>query len=143
MKTERILTDPILFSLHNLLKKEERILFAFIYGSYASKENTNLSDIDIAVFITDINITKNTTYYILTLECKLESNFSNIKIDVRLLNNAPLITKGTILETGILLFTHNNILLQDFIEETLREYLDYKPIYNNLVNEQYNLHINA
>ncbi|MHA1380841.1 MAG: nucleotidyltransferase domain-containing protein [Candidatus Helarchaeota archaeon] len=114
----------LLKKLEDLLKYKKDIIFAFLHGSF--NLNHPFHDIDIAIFIenSETNV-KEFIDYEIQLSIELESKVK-FPIDIKLLNFAPLsfryqITKGT------LLHCKNREILYNFVENTWKNYLDFKP----------------
>ncbi len=109
-----------------LLIKYEFIEFALIFGSYAEETQSNLSDIDVAVYLsTDVDL--------LTVG-KIISELEKViscKIDFVILNNLysknPLFS-FEIINKSKLLFVRNSDLLVDYKTRTQLEYFDTEKL---------------
>ena len=107
------------------LIKQERVKLAYLFGSVAEGKEGKLSDVDLAVFL-DESLNKKE---ILNLQLKVISELTSIlktdRIDLIVMNNAPLLLKYNIIK-------HGKILKQDIktkirVEsEILSNYLDMK-----------------
>jgi len=107
------------------LSKQERVKLAYLFGSVAEGKEGKLSDVDLAVFL-DESLSKKE---ILNLQLKVISELTSIlktdKVDLTVMNNAPLLLKYNIIK-------HGKILKQDIeikirVEsEILSDYLDMK-----------------
>lgn len=108
--------------IKDYLFKREEIVFAYIFGSYISGKKFN--DIDIAVYLKDENIDQ--IDYEISLSIQLEK-IVKYKIDVKVINFLPLSLKYHITK-GILLFTKDEILYENFVCSVWKEYMDFKYI---------------
>jgi len=113
---------------HYFTKKEE-ILFAFLFGSIANDKTTGISDIDIAVMLNESKIdkTKNPYGYKAELLAKLISVLSFDDIDLIILNDAPLLLKHRIVQSGREIYTKDEKLSAEFCVKVMEQFLDLKP----------------
>ncbi|MDX9923860.1 MAG: nucleotidyltransferase domain-containing protein [Ignavibacteriaceae bacterium] len=122
-----------------ILRKDENILFAYLFGSYVRDEVWFGSDLDIAIYfrsepeLLDIGGICN------DLEEAL-----NVKIDLAMLNHLP--DKHpelgfNIINEGILLFTKEESTLRNYKHKVLLHYLDVKPLLD-IVNRKFNERLN-
>lgn len=110
----------------SFLEQDNRVLFAYIHGSFLDGGEYN--DIDIAVMLTDerhIMQTELDMESSMALECSLPA-----QPDVRALNRAPVQFRYAVLARGELLFTRSDDVLSDFKEQTFRSYLDNQYLYS-------------
>jgi uncharacterized protein len=129
--TEEVKID-LINRIRNQLKTDQRILFAFIHGSFLEAD-IGFSDIDVAVFIDHEHYTDDSLELCLTLSVEITSLVHN-RVDVHSLNTSSAgfryeVTKGE------LLFAKNEEVCFDFIEKTWLEYFDLKYIYENNLND--------
>jgi predicted nucleotidyltransferase len=114
----------IIKKIEQLLAKEKKVVFAYLFGSLASGKTNKESDIDVAVF----------------LDCKKEYFFKerinlinhlskNLekKTDVIILNRATPFLKFVVLQEGILILDKDESKRIDFDLKSTNEYFDYKP----------------
>ena len=107
------------------LSKQEHVKLAYLFGSVAEGKEGKLSDVDLAVFL-DESLSKKEIF---NLQLKLISELTSVlkidKVDLTVMNNAPLLLKYNIIK-------HGKILKQDIeikirVEsEILSDYLDMK-----------------
>jgi len=102
--------------------ERDGVLFAYIHGSYASGEETVLSDLDIAVFTEDNLGLKQRARLSRDLSRELEA-----EADISLLNNASTAFRHQVLKKGKLIYSRDDITRRRFEEEVYRKYLDIKP----------------
>ena len=111
--------------LNGVCKKYSEIAFAYLFGSYATDEQTETSDIDIAVYLnnkSDFNFNKLLLFH---GDCcrALKRN----DIDVLVLNTTKnLILLNDILTTGKIIYNSNQKLLDDFALRTSHAVHDFK-----------------
>jgi len=117
--------NEIINKIKNALLKEEKIIFAYIYGSILEGEIFN--DIDIAVylnekFVEEIDIID----FEISLGLKI-GKIVNSNIDIKILNSAPISFKYQV-SCGILLFSHDELKRENFLCQTWSEYFDFLPV---------------
>jgi len=114
------------------LQRDERIIFAYIYGSFVDPEMPFFRDIDIGVYV-DENITKKEFLdYSINLSLELESSQKKYPVDVVILNNAPLNLAFKITQ-GELLFIRNDNLWTDFVTKTWSMHHDHAITSRNVL----------
>ena len=123
---------------------------AYVYGSVARGTPIPTSDIDIALITQPLTLSP---YERLTLELDIQADIEDAaredtgvapahvefsraetvertplpSIDVRIINEAPLLVRGHILQEGILVYEGDHQARVDFEVATLRRYFDYAP----------------
>ncbi len=111
-----------------ILEKDERIVLAFLFGSYALGKATSLSDVDIALLLS--SETPRDDY----LHCQLQ--YSNLvskmlhdnRVDVVILNVAsPLLAHEAI--KGRVLFERSQEARVKYVVDVQRRFLDLKSFY--------------
>jgi len=111
-----------------------RVSLAYLFGSMASGRETPLSDIDIAV-LTEQDFSPHER---LRLELKLEIELAELcdgEFDVRIINDAPLAVRGTVVQTGLLLYVRNDADRVEFETNVRSRYFDFLPFlrrYDNI-----------
>ncbi|MBM4053498.1 MAG: nucleotidyltransferase domain-containing protein [Planctomycetes bacterium] len=124
IKVDTIREDihKLLPEIRSYLESNPKILFAYLFGSLAQRKQTPLSDVDIAVYLSDTSSLP---------EDKLEivGHFINIletdEIDLVILNTAPLPLAARIIENKIILADKQPFLRHNFESLTLRKYFDF------------------
>lgn len=117
--------DRIISLISYKLSNDERVLFAYIYGSFVC--GTFFRDIDIFVYIRKDEDTFVTQSSIRDNICEavIDAGFHNIGIDdfdVRVINDAPYDFVIDILDKGMLLVDKNRELRTDYIEKISDQY---------------------
>jgi predicted nucleotidyltransferase len=129
--------NQIIVVLNTYFDRRTDVKFAYLFGSFGTQYQNKFSDLDIAVYVNEL---KNGFEY-RNLEFKMEAELSqmlnDLKIDIRILNDAPLINVGKILTEGKLIFVSDQKFFDDYYELTLLKYLDYQIIYQPLLNYHY------
>lgn len=118
--------------IKKLLFSEKEIVFAYIFGSFLS--SPTFRDIDVGVYFKDI-----AKENVLDKELEIAKKISKTcglpidYIDVKILNFAPSHFLNSIFKNGILVFSKNEKLLSNIIEETslntvANEYFAYQSL---------------
>lgn len=105
--------------IKSILEGNGEILFAYIYGSFACQ--STFRDIDVALFIEEIEKEKITDYIIMT-SIELEK-VVGFPIDVRCLNHAPIDFQYNVVSGKVLLSRSEEVRVS-FVERVVSRYLD-------------------
>jgi hypothetical protein len=118
--------------LRQCLKKEERILFAYLHGSF--DEGKPFRDIDIAIFVLESQIQKEKALdFEISLSMKLEEMIK-MPVDVKIINYAPLAFQYHS-TAGTLLTCKEDDLRVDFLTKMRSLYIDFKPCSGRFLRE--------
>ena len=108
------------------IKRQERVRVAYLFGSYAKGKLGPLSDLDIAVLL-DGCLDKRESF---DLRLRLINGISSIlktdKLDVVVMNNAPLLLNYNIISEGRVLDSKDELERVMFETRILSRYLDRK-----------------
>ena len=105
-----------------LLAREE-ILFAYIHGSFLSL--SDFRDIDVALFINPEEVSSEQSFdYSFRLSVEL-SHLTAQDIDIQIVNYAPLGFRHSVCKNGRLLFSRDETLRTDLMEETSLDYIAF------------------
>ena len=112
--------------LKDVIVKDEKVLFVYVYGSYARDSIDFESDVDIAVYLKSSDVKE----YIkkeeeLTIE--LITKIHVDRIDLRILNVLPLLLQYNILKDGILIFVRDDRERVDFETKVMHRFFELKP----------------
>jgi predicted nucleotidyltransferase len=112
--------------LKKVMEKDEKVLFAYVYGSYARDSIDFDSDIDVAVYLKSSDVKG----YIgkeeeLTIE--LVTKIHMDRIDLRILNVLPLLLQYNILKDGIPIFVRDDKERVDFETRVMNRFFELKP----------------
>lgn len=107
-----------------ILSNQERVKLAYLFGSVAEGKEGKLSDVDLAVLL-DESLNKKEIF---NLQLKLISELTNIlktdKVDLVIMNDAPLSLNYEIIKANHPLLARDEGKKVDFEHEILSRYLD-------------------
>jgi predicted nucleotidyltransferase len=112
--------------LKKVMEKDQEVLFAYLYGSYANNSIDIKSDIDVAVYLEPSNIKE----YIKKeeeLTISVVTQIHQDKIDLRILNVLPLLLQYNILKDGIRIFVRDERERVDFETRVMNRFFELKP----------------
>lgn len=123
-------TAAIIEHLKRALQLHPEVVFAYIHGSILSSDKPQ--DIDVAVFLYpakyeelfsdgEVNIG-----FAIPLEMELEKQLDK-KVDLQVLNGAPLSFRYHVVNCGILIIENNSNIRFDFEYLSRVEYFDFRP----------------
>ena len=104
------------------------VLFAYLYGSYASGVVHPFSDLDIGIYIEKVPDRK---YLELELSLSLEIDAgmeTGIASEVRIINNLPLVILGKMITEGALIYSRDEVIRVDFETSVRSAYFDFLPV---------------
>ncbi len=104
--------------------KNNNLLLAYIFGSQLKGKTGPLSDYDFAVLLSK----KPSFQFKYELKNKLVSVLGFEKVDLIILNYAPIELKYHVVATGKIIFQKNSIIKTEFEADALSRYFDYLPI---------------
>jgi len=113
------MTNEVLILLKNKLSDMDVILFGYLFGSYATNQQTNKSDVDVALYLKAVDF-----------DTKLQINYELSKllkkdVDLVVLNDIKNIyLMENIMKNGIIIKDHNKRV--DFEIMKHHDILDYK-----------------
>lgn len=123
--------DILIGRIFSVLQQNEYILFAYIYGSFAS--NKEFNDIDVGIFISDENM-KSPLQMELDLEGELEDKIKT-PVDVRIINHAPLSFIYNVLKSGFVAVDKDISLRSDFEGLIFKKYFDFQYLRKEYLRE--------
>ena len=104
------------------LKQDQRVLFAYLFGSLASGVLKPLSDVDIAVFLDSADVTPETKLEVVGM---ISDTLGTDEVDVVILNTAPVSLTGRILKRRTVLADNQPWRRHLFESRTMREFFDF------------------
>lgn len=107
--------------LQEYLAKLPGLVCAYIFGSFGTIYQTDLSDIDIALLFHE----KKELMVLLAIEAEISSIFEVDKIDLIDLNSAPVLLCHKIISEGEKIYDSSTETVSDFIEKILETQHDY------------------
>lgn len=117
----------IIKNLQDVLEPRKEIIFAYLFGSVAEETSNRLSDVDVAVYVNKKSMPVSGTFgYKSELLAETE-NVIKQKVDIVVLNEAPLFLAYNILKQGKLILCHDENERVDFHFCVMRDYLDFQP----------------
>jgi len=120
-----------------LLKSNQNIKFAYIFGSFAKGKNRFGSDLDIAVLFGQEPDLLSIGQLIVELEVVVDLNVDLVSLN-NLSEKKPKLAYS-IINDGILLFCTDQKLLSQYKKITYLKYLDFKPmidLFTSKLNER-------
>ncbi|MBC8550909.1 MAG: nucleotidyltransferase domain-containing protein [Candidatus Brocadiales bacterium] len=106
--------------------------FAYVYGSFS--EGLPFHDIDIGIYTSGVK-KEDATFYALDISRLIEAEV-HMPVDVRVLNYAPVSFLYHVIR-GELIFERDEDMRVDFVENTVRRYLDIKPLIRRGIKEAF------
>ena len=106
-----------------VLRDDNNVIFAYLFGGLAEGKVSPLSDIDIAVFLKP---THDVVEYKLGLFERLADSLGTSEIDLVILNTAPISFTGRILQKKQLLIDKDPPRRHEFESVSLRKFFDFK-----------------
>jgi uncharacterized protein YutE (UPF0331/DUF86 family)/predicted nucleotidyltransferase len=104
------------------------VALAYLYGSAAVGQATPLSDVDIALVVEEKNFDPAQR---LDLELKIEDQLVQASeiadLDVRIINQAPIMVRGEVVTNGFLLYSWDEKFRVEFETTTRAKYFDFMP----------------
>ena len=115
------------------LKARDDVAFAYLFGSMAGADPTPLSDVDIAVYLTEGRFSDKR----LEILGDLNDIFSTDKLDLVILNTAPQGLKARIIRARVILADNMPFIRHAFESGTIRTYMDFSKIENRILEQRY------
>jgi len=105
---------------------------AYVFGSVARGTATLFSDVDVALVLTE----SLPPYERLNLELEIEAALEDASglrgLDVRVINEAPLLVRGVVVQEGVRLYERDHARRVAFEVETRKRYFDFAPVARRL-----------
>ena len=120
-----ILSDQQIENLKEYMKSQEEVVALYLYGSYGTKHQTPLSDVDLAFL--PINKDSVDIYKEMEFAAELQHIGENENINLVNLLKVPITLQMNILKNGQLLFCNYEEYLADFKELIILGYCDFEP----------------
>jgi predicted nucleotidyltransferase len=138
IKFEKIPEDILsrIPAAQRVLVEDENVVFAYLFGGLAKKSQKPLSDVDIAVFIRDVN---DPAAYKLDLYTRLADALGTAEVDLVVLNTAPTSLTGRILQNKQVLTDKAPFRRHEYESLTLREFFDFRIKEEAIFKERYGL----
>ncbi len=130
-------TESLLERLRRAFEKEDDVILAYLYGSRAREDYHEKSDVDVAILVKDPPTPEENPLYEAKISLKLSKELGK-DVDIRLLNDKPLVFLYQVLKHGKLIISKEESTRVDFETSTLDKYFDFKPFleYYNRIRER-------
>lgn len=125
--------NVIIQKLKGYFCSKDEVVFAYLFGSYAEGKAKAGSDIDVAVYVTDVKEDEFLKYK-LKYKSDLEDIFK-IPVDLIVMNDAPPLLNHEVFKNGIILKNSNHSLLSRFRVKNFYFYLDQMYIINKYLEK--------
>jgi len=104
------------------------VLFAYLYGSHVKELSHPFSDLDVGIFVENIDI-KACLELELSLSLCIDEKLDHaVQSEVRVLNYLPLVVKGRILGEAELIYSRAENKRIEFETQVRKAYFDFLPI---------------
>ena len=132
-KIEEERKATIKHEISDILRQDDSICFAYIYGSFTDI-NVPFHDIDLGVFLRGRNHLEMTKIAVdLAVKLSKKTTFS---VDVRVLNAAPVTFVFNVIK-GEIICENDEQIRCTVVENTLRHYFDIRPILAQATKEAF------
>ena len=117
--------DFLVKKIKEALEPIEYVIFAYLFGSYATGNEWAESDIDVAVYVNQKKI-KDLFHVKIELLTVLTDALKTDDVDLLILNEATPVLKYEVLTKGILIFTKDENVYTEFYLRGFKEFFDYR-----------------
>lgn len=108
------------------------VALAYLYGSVATGLASPFSDLDLALVADEGLSPLERLKLILGLQLDLSECCDIPKVDVRIINDAPLVFRGRVVTDGIAVYVRDERERVEFEVTTRLRYFDYLPVHRRL-----------
>ena len=122
-----------LVQVENYLRARKGIAFAYLFGSLAENRATHLSDVDIAVYFIEGRFVDKRFEILGDLIDILKTD----RLDLVILNTAPLSLNMKIIQTRKLLADNFPYIRHTFESAIMRTYFDFSKMENRILEDRY------
>jgi len=132
----RTLLEKYKKQLKLILKNDQHVIFAYLFGSSATGTVTPMSDVDVAVYLNPHTDTKKEKFDLIgTLIETLKTD----AIDLVILNTAPLTLTARIIQNKEIMVDKSPFKRHAFESLILRQYYDFSLKENNMFERRFSL----
>jgi len=131
--------NPEVYSLVSALRDnlpdivaDQQVALAYLFGSSVAGYTTSFSDIDVGLLVDDGLEPADRFALIRHLTLSLSDLLNRSNVDVRIINEAPIIFRGRLVTDGVLLYSRSEVERVDFETQIRQQYYDYLPIHRQL-----------
>lgn len=118
------------------LSAHPKMVFAYLFGSMARNTVSPLSDVDIAVYLSDVSDLEEER---LEISGRLAVILGTDEIDLVILNTAPLPLRARIVRDRTVLTDKNPSQRYEFESLVLREYFDFSVKERNILTRRFSV----
>ncbi len=111
-----------------ILREDEGIVLAYLFGSYARGQAGPLSDVDLAILLSPSISHDHYLDYQLRYIAEASRLLGDDRVDVVILNTAPPLLSHEVIK-GRILYERSPEARVEYIVSVQRKYLDLKPFY--------------
>lgn len=126
--------EKYLSEIKKVLEKNS-VIFAYLFGSYATGIRGKLSDVDIAVFLDKKLSAKERFDRKLKIMSDISALLRKDEIDVVILNSAYPLLEHRIIKQGTLIFSSDEKERIEYESKAIMRYLDFKPFIQKYTEE--------
>lgn len=111
------------------IRKQEDIISAYLFGSFARGKENKFSDLDIAVYF-DSSVVHSE---LADRQINMITDISKLvrrEVDIIALNNASISLRFKIIQTGRCFYEKDILLNRRFVADSMIQYYDFLPIKN-------------
>ncbi len=117
----------------NYLEAREDVAFAYLFGSMVSGKPAPLSDVDIAVYLTEGDFSEKR----LELIGDLSDILGTDRVDLVILNTAPPGLRARAVRSRTVLADRQPFTRHAFESKALRVYMDFSKLENSILKRRY------
>jgi predicted nucleotidyltransferase len=108
--------------------KKLGVAVVYLFGSRSTGQDTPLSDVDIGVVFQALHLEEETRAVYQSLFEIFSDQYPSCKVDIVLLQAAPLALQYSVLKEGKVLFQEDPIFRADYENRVINQYLDFRPV---------------
>ena len=120
--------DKASFRRIDRMLESSDVLVCYLYGSYARNQQTNLSDLDLAILMAQKSSALERSRLSLKLSHAIAESMNGVDVDLRVINDTPLEFRYNVIHEGIVIYSRDDEQRLKFESRTLMEYFDFKPM---------------
>ncbi|RKD32295.1 type VII toxin-antitoxin system MntA family adenylyltransferase antitoxin [Thermohalobacter berrensis] len=117
-----MLSDKSLEKIKRVFSDFDDVKAVYLFGSYADNKENRFSDIDLGILLKD--------KYDKKIKLDILSEMAEIgfcKVDLVILNEAPILMKYEIVKHNKLIYKKDNFDSNSYFSSVIRRYLDFNP----------------
>ncbi len=119
--------NKLIPELKKIFSQDERIVSAYLFGSYAKGDFHKRSDIDLAIMLDSKENEEFSLDNYLDLEIKITLAIKIENFDLVIINQAPLVLQFRIISEGRLIYIFDDNIRSDLEARIMLSYYDFQP----------------